>query len=276
MTTLRSSWAVVGAAESAPPHSEQNFAPSALACPHAGQELTAEAYDRVWAGGGRQEIIPGMRPFRWLAWFALAVVIGQHAGVLFKPLGSAGRGTEWADWIDLLTPYAVIGTALATMLAAEADRRTWLLAALAAIAYAEGGGIHLAANSVGNARGNAQPVHLWDEVVGHYLSYTGLYLLVTALALALLTRPRPARLWVPLAVLFGLTMANNGIEGGTPYYTLAVSLAFVGWGWRHRHGSGWLLVTAYGVAFLLLAGWGLYWGIADGRSFPQFSELGWI
>ena len=217
-----------------------------------------------------------VRAFRWLGWFAVAVIIGQHAGVLFKPLGSAGRGTEWADWIDLLTPYAVIGTALAVLLAAEADRRTWLLAAFGALAYAQGGGIHLAANSVGNARGNGQPVHLWDEVVGHYLSYAGLFLLVAALARVLVARPRPGPLGWPLAVLFGVTTANNGIEGGTPYFSLAASLAFVGWGWRHRRGSGWLLVTAYGVAAALMIGWGVYWALAEGRSFPQFSELGWI
>ncbi|MDT7538470.1 MAG: hypothetical protein QOI82_2055 [Actinomycetota bacterium] len=217
-----------------------------------------------------------MRPFRWLGCFALAVIIGQHAGVLFKPLGSAGRGTEWADWIDLLTPYAVIGTALLTLVAAGAERRAWLIAALGAVVYAEGHGIHLAANSVGNARGNGQPVHLWDEVVGHYLWYAGLFLLVTALAMTMADRPRPGGAALPLAALVGLTTANNGIEGGTPYFSIAVSLAFVGWGWRHRRGSGLLLVTTYGVAAALMIAWGVYWAVAEGRSFPQFSELGWI
>jgi hypothetical protein len=217
-----------------------------------------------------------MRAFRWLGWFAVAVVVGQHVGVLFKPLGSAGRGTEWADWIDLLTPYAVVGTALAVLLAAGAERRAWLLAALGAVVYADGHGIHLSANSVGNARGNAQPVHLWDEVVGHYVWYAGLFLLVAALAVTLADRPRPGPAGWPLAVLFGVTAATNGIEGGTPYFTLAVALAFVAYGWRHRAGSGLLLVSSYGVTLAALVGWGLYWAHADGRSFPQFSELGWI
>lgn len=65
-----------------------------------------------------------MRRFRWLAAFAVAVVLGHHVGTLVGPLGSAGTGTEWADWVDLLTPYAVIGTALATLHAGRADLRT--------------------------------------------------------------------------------------------------------------------------------------------------------
>src|SRR4051794_19338554 len=40
-----------------------------------------------------------MRPFRWLGWFALAVIIGHHIGTILGPLGDAGRGTEWADWV---------------------------------------------------------------------------------------------------------------------------------------------------------------------------------
>jgi hypothetical protein len=68
-------------------------------------------------------------------------------------------------------------------------------------------------------------------------------------------------------------MATNAIEGGTPYLTLAVALGFVVWGLRRRSA---VLVTTWLVAAALLVGWGLYWALADGRSFPQFSELGWI
>lgn len=217
-----------------------------------------------------------MRPFRWLGWFALAVIIGHHVGTIFGPLGEVGAHTEWADWVDLATPYAVVGTALGVLLAARAERRAWLVAALGAVVYADGHGIHLAANSVGNARGPAQPVHLWDEVIGHYVWYAGLFLLVAALAVTLVDRPRPGPGAWPLAALFGLTAATNGIEGGTPYFTLAVAVAFVGYGWRHRAGAGVLLLPAYGVTLVALVGWGAYWAIAEGRAFPQFSELGWI
>ena len=217
-----------------------------------------------------------MRPFRWLGWFAVAVVVGHHVGTIFAGLGDAGQGTEWADWIDLLTPYAVVGTALAALYAAGADRRAWLVAALGSIAYADGHGVHLSANSIGNERGNAQPVHLWDEVVGHHLWYAGLFLLVAALTLALADRPAPGRAAWALATLFGFTAATNGIEGGTALFSLLVSLGFAGYGWTRRRAAGVLLLVAYGTTTALLLGWGLYWGVADGRWFPQFSELGWI
>jgi hypothetical protein len=214
---------------------------------------------------------------RWLGWFAVAVIIGHHVGTFFGPLGELGGRTEWADWIDLLVPYAVVGTALTALLAAGADRRAWLLAAVGAIAYVEGHGIHLSANSIGNARGDAPPVHLWDEVVGHYVWYAGLFLLAGALTLVLADRPRPSGgVGWPLAVLFGITTATNGIEGGTPYFTLAASVVLAACGWRHRRGAGVLLLAAYGVTAALLLGWGGYWAVADGRSFPQFSQLGWI
>jgi hypothetical protein len=207
-----------------------------------------------------------VRSQRWLAAFAVAVIIGHHIGTIVGPLGELGGRTEWADWVDLLTPYAVVGTALGALVAAGATRRTWLVAAAGTVVYVQGHGIHLAANSIGNARGNAAPVHFWDEVAGHYLWYGGLYVLVAALVLVAPATTSPWR-W-PLAALFGLTMATNGIEGGTPWFTLAAAAGFLFWGVRLR---GELLLCAFGVTTAALVGWGLYW-----QGFPQFSELGWI
>ncbi len=205
---------------------------------------------------------------RWLAGCAIAVIVGHHVGTIFGPLGRLGYGTEWQDWIDLLTPYAVLGCALAGLLAAGASRRTWVLAGVGAIAYVQGHGIHLAANSISNALGKEQPTYLWDEVVGHYLWYGGLFLVVAALAAALSDRPVTSLWRWPLAVLFGITTATNGIEGQTALFSLVVSLGFAAWGWRR--GSS-LLLASYGLTALLIGGWGLYW-----QGFPEFSELGWI
>ena len=230
---------------------------------------------KILYGGGQTGLAvrqaAGVRSSRWLAAFAIAVVVGHHLGTIVGPFGEVGGQTEWADWVDLATPYVVVGTALGALLAAAAPRRAWLLAALGAVVYVQGHGIHLAANSVSNARGSAAPVHLWDEVMGHYVWYGGLYLLVAALVLAV-PEPTGAARW-PLAVLFGFTMATNGIEGGTALFTLCVAVAFVAWGVR-RHSA--VVVTTWAVAAVLLAGWGIYWAAADGRFFPQFSELGWI
>ena len=74
-----------------------------------------------------------MRSSRWLAGFAVAVVIGHHIGTLLGPLGTVGPETEWADWVDLLTPYVVVGTACGALLAAGADRRAWVVAAVGAL-----------------------------------------------------------------------------------------------------------------------------------------------
>ncbi|MCU1672221.1 MAG: hypothetical protein JWN77_334 [Frankiales bacterium] len=209
----------------------------------------------------------GPRPARWLAGFAVAVVAGHHVGTLVGPAGGLAGGTEWADWVDLITPYAVVGSALGALASARADRRTWLVAAPGTVVYVQGHGVHLAANSIGNARGDARPVHLWDEVVGHYLWYGGLYLMMWALVRVV--RPVPGGSWSwPLAALVGLTLATNAIEGATPHLTLAVALAFLAVAVRRRDPR---LVLLFAVTVVALAGWGLYW-----QGFPEFSELGWI
>ena len=206
---------------------------------------------------------------RRLAAFAVAFGIGHHVGVLFDWLGSVGT-THWADWIDLAVPYAVVGLAVAVLAAANADRRAWVVLAIGGIAYTQGQGIHLAANSIARAD-PGDTAHLWDEVVGHHIWYGGLALVVAALTLALEDRPMPASPWAyPLAVAFGLTVFTNDVEGGTAVLGIVTAILFIAWGLRRRR-AGRLLVAAYGVALAGLVAWGLYW-----LGFPQFSELGWI
>jgi hypothetical protein len=203
--------------------------------------------------------------------FVLAVIVGHHTGFLLEPLGDAGRGTRWADWIDVLLPYGVVGSAGAALAGRAPRRRVWLLFGIAAVLYTQGHGIHLAANSIANVA-PGEPAHLWDEVVGHYLWYGGLAGLVVALGLAVGDLPRPA--WpvsLPLALLFGFTVFTNTIEGGTAPLGLLTSGAFVVWGLYRRERLLGLLVPTYGLALAALAGWGAYW-----LGFPQFSELGWL
>ena len=211
-----------------------------------------------------------MSPNGRLAAFALAVNIGHHIGVVSAPLGEIGT-TRVADWLDLAVPYAVVGIAAGFLVAVEASRRAWLVFGAGAIAYTQGHGIHLAANSIANVD-SSSTTHLWDEVVGHYVWYGGLTVIVAALALAAGDR-RLARnpLGIMLAVLFGLTVFTNCVEGGTPLLGLATGVVFVAWGLRRRDRLGWLLVPAYTVAVGALVGWGSYW-----RGWPQFSELGWL
>lgn len=203
----------------------------------------------------------------WLAAWAVAYNALHHLGALPAGLGSAGGATRWVDWLDLATPYAVVGLALAALAAAGTDRRGWALAAAGGLAYASGHGIHLAANSIANARGDDAPVHLWDEVVGHWLWYAGVALLVVALARSLAVRSGPPAL--ALAAATGVTWTTNALEGTTAVGSLLVALALSGWGWRRRaEGTGRLLLVAFGLSSALLLAYGGWHG-----GFPAPSSL---
>jgi len=217
------------------------------------------------------------RPGRALAVFAIAVVIGHHLGTLLKPLGTVGP-TEWADWVDLVVPLAVLGSAVWVLAATRARPREWLLFAVGAMTYAQGHGVHLGANSVSNAEptGRARDAaHLWDEVVGHYIWYAGLAAVVLALVLALTRVGSPARVGLAgylLAGLFGLTWTTNAIEGGTVPLSAAVAVGLVVLAFRRRTATASpTVLVAYGLSLTLLVVWGVWH-----RGFPQFSELGWI
>ncbi len=218
---------------------------------------------------------------RWLGWFALAVIVGMQAGTVFKPLGTLGE-TRVADWVDLLTPYAILGCAAMVLLRAWATRGQWVLLGVGGITFTLGHGLHLAANSISNVAdtvvAGASIVHLWDEVVSHYIWYTGLFLVMAAVAWAL--RDQALTVGAPdvvVALLVAVTLVNTYIEGATPWMGL-VFLAtglVAGLRWRPATVSRLLLVVG-GVGLVLLIGWGVYWFAADGSVFPEFSELGWI
>lgn len=234
---------------------------------------TAEPAHRSDLAGG------GVRP--WLGWFALAVIVGMQAGTVFKPLGTMGE-TRVADWVDLLTPYAVIGTAAVVMVRARATTPQWILFGLGAVSFALGKGLHISANSASNVAdavvADSSIVHLWDEVVSHLIWYSGLFVLIVALAWALHhVTFRAGSLDLVVAGLVALTLVNTYIEGAQPLLGLvflAVLLA-TGIAWRPAAVSRLLLVVG-GLGLVLLLGWGVYWLLADGSVFPEFSELGWI
>ena len=203
---------------------------------------------------------------RWLALCAVAYNVLHHLGALPDGLGDAGGGTRWVDWLDLLTPYLVVGTALAALATAGTDRRGWRTAFVGAVLYVSGHGVHVAANSIGNVRGDAAPVHLWDEVVGHWLWYAGAAVLVVALARSLVLRVTPTG--VVLALATAGTWTTNALEGTTAVGSLVVAVLLAGWGVRRGDGTGRLLVLAFGTAALCLAAYGV-WHLG----FPAPSEL---
>lgn len=207
-----------------------------------------------------------------MAWWVVAFAVGQQAGTAFRFLGDVGD-TRWADWVDLLTPWVVLGLGLVVLLRAAASRRLLIGYAAAGLLYAEGHALHLSANSISNVESSGI-IHLWDEVVSHYLWYVGAIAVVVVLVLALRESAPPARTWAGYALtpLLAITLLNGWIEGGVPvlgFVSCAVLLS-VAWPSRRSAVGRFALVTAV-LALLALAGWGLYWGY-----FPEYSELGWI
>jgi hypothetical protein len=183
----------------------------------------------------------------WLALTALAYATCHHLGSLPDGLGSAGSGTRVADWLDLLVPFLVLAPALLTLLAAGVGRTTWGCFAAASWLYTTGHGIHLAANSIGNAA-PGDTAHLWDEYAGHYLWYAGVAGVAVTLASTMRGRPRPR--WVPaylLAIAVGLTWATNANGGQLWVAGLLAAVAAAWVGWRSR-GEQLVLVGVAGAA----------------------------
>lgn len=208
---------------------------------------------------------------RLLAWSVVALVATHWLRLL--PLGFQAPGaTRYEDFVDLLTPYAVAGPALAAMASVGASRRTWVLALLGAAAFTQGHGLHLSANSISHALGPTAPVELWDERVSHWIWFTGLALLTAAVASALAGAVGAGRAGPPLAALVGLTWAANVVEAGSVPLGVLLAGGLAAQGWHLRAtATGRLLVLAFGLALVLVAAWGAWWG-----GFPQPSELGWL
>jgi hypothetical protein len=213
---------------------------------HVPGELTSDGRAPADHGPFRRPDAPSGRLFRRrLALAGSVYLLFHHVGSLPDGLGRVGV-TRWADWLDLGTPFAVLGTVAAALLAGPATRKEWTTFGLGATLYAQGQGIHLAANSIGNARHSAA-AHLWDEMVGHLTWYLGAAVVLAALAGGMARRPGP----VPptgmlLAVGIGVTWATNALGGGTSWFSLPVAVALSLFGWRRRD----TLAAALPVAFV--------------------------
>src|SRR5205085_5571262 len=134
--------------------------------------------------------------------------------------------------VDLLVPYVVVGAAVLALSAAGTDRAGWVLFVVAAVAYTQGHGIHLAANSVDNAVGG-HVAHRWDEKVSHWIWYAGLSGMVIALTRAAPELVIPTWAWV-VPALFGFAWFDNTVEGGVPALGIVVAVAVGGFALRRR------------------------------------------
>ena len=174
------------------------------------------------------------------------------------------------DWIGLLTPFAVVGTA-ALVLARRPALPVLVLAVIGAILYVDGHGIHLAANSIQDAdpTGEAGDVtHFWDEEWSHIEWHLGWFVLVAALCLAGRGRPRLA---VLSALLLGWTYFTNTVEGGTWWLELAATAVFVPWAFVTRRPIVVASAAAFALGALLIGIWAIWQG-----GMPQFSDVGYL
>ena len=170
---------------------------------------------------------------RLLCATALAYTVLHHLGLLPSGLGAGPQGSRWADWLDLAVPWLVLVPAALALRTAEPPAHVWFLFGAGVVAYTSGHGIHLAANSVGNAA-PGPTAHLWDEVVGHQVWFAGVVLVVAALAVTMSVRPRPPLLGYLLAIGVGMTWASNAVGGGTVVFSLLAALAAAAYGWVRR------------------------------------------
>jgi hypothetical protein len=209
---------------------------------------------------------------RLLAGSAVAMVLTHWLRLL--PLGYAAPGqTRYEDFVDLLTPYVVVGPALVVLARTGAGRRAWAAALGGALVFTQGHGLHLSSNAISFTSGTEGPAYLWDEQVGHHLWFAGLTLLLVVVAEAVHPLPmRTGPLALGLAALVGLTWAANVVEGGAVPFGGALAVGLTAYGWRRRgSGTGRLLVLAFSLSLVLIAAYGVVQG-----GFPQPSELGWL
>jgi hypothetical protein len=193
----------------------------------------------------------------------------HHLPILAGPLGIH-------DAVDLVTPFAVVGAALATLLSLRAPPRALLLALVGAILYVDGHGIHLSANSIGDEpiSGRARDVaHFWDEQFGHVWWHLGWFALVAAICLAEPGRGVRLSRGQTRAIVFllGATLFTNTVEGGDWWLELAGAALFCAWALAARRA----ILTAFAGAFAFAAALIGIWVIWHGGE-PQFSQLGWI
>lgn len=150
--------------------------------------------------------------------------------------------------------------------------------------WAAGQGMHLAANSINNLIGNLAKdqvvdvttsdiyhlTYFYDEYLSHYLWHIG----VAGLAVLLIYRAwrNPSientdwRLVIPAGILYGFTSFCFFLEGNTLLlglpFVIIVTLLVLIWG-RSKLARQSVLAfffVACSFAFLLFAGWRLYWG----------------
>jgi hypothetical protein len=190
-------------------------------------------------------------------------------------------GDEAGDWIDLLTPFVIVGATALVFSTLGFARAAVVLALVGGVLYVDGHGIHLAANSIGHEElvGDAKDVtHFWDEIWGHIEWHLGLMTLVAAIALAEAYagvargfRPRSLVAAGVTVALLGFTLFTSTVEGGTWWLELVAAAVFAMWALRVPRPLVVTCAAGFGLAALMIGIWAVWHG-----GVPQFSEVGWL
>jgi hypothetical protein len=203
-----------------------------------------------------------------------ALVAFSAAVFVFHQLPSLAGDTA-GDWIDLVTPFAVVAAA-AFLLGLDAPAIALVIAVVGAVLYVDGHGIHLAANSIGHEQltGDAKDVtHFWDEEWGHAEWHLGWFVLVLAACLGESGRPVRLQPWQASvsALLLGWALFVSTVEGSTWWLELGATAVFVPWAATARRPLLAACAGGFGFAALLIGIWALWQG-----GVPQFSEVGFL
>ena len=215
------------------------------------------------------------------------------ASVLVKsPLGAAGLTV--GDAIEALGVYVVCLLYVRAGVESGLTRGSHVvLLVLAAITFAFGRGIHVAANSLHDLldrTGLGDPTGLatfWDEHAGHYLSDAARIGFAVILSTARGPVPiEPSRrsgapLVVAGGVAYGFIAFANSVEGRTVPLVLPFALIYAAWAVsvaarRPRDGAALghdVAVRFFGVASLTALLFYGIWGIWQG-GFPEFTATG--
>jgi hypothetical protein len=213
-------------------------------------------------------VLPDPEPYHrrvtGLVYFAVAAFVFQQV-----PGFSGSAGT----WIDLVTPFVVVGAAAWAL--RGAGRVALVVAIAAAIVYVDGHGIHLSANDVGHYNGiagRAEEVrHFWDERLGHIEWHLGFLGLLAALVLADGRRGRLDRAGWVAAVLLGWTLFTNTVEGQDWWLTLGAAVVFGLWALARPAPTVAACARGTLLGAALIGAWAAWHG-----GVPQFSEVGWL
>ena len=200
---------------------------------------------------------------RGLLAFAAAVFVGHHV-----PAYSGDFGT----WLDLATPFLVLGVAAWALRGAPGA--VVATALVGGILYADGHGIHLSANDVGHEQlsGHAEDVrHFWDERFGHIEWHLGWLVLLVAFCLADRRAARLGRVDALAGLVLGWSLFTNTVEGGDWGLTLAAAPLFVVWALARPRPTTTAVAGAAVLGSALIAIWAIWQG-----GVPQFSDVGWL